>query len=87
CKLLCPFETYEVTLVVMGIGVQVAIRSDDEDDTLIGTPSPNFHATLAGGCLATTYDLSCKGPRTGRIFGRGGFWACDLWAPRPRPYH
>ncbi|GBN96015.1 hypothetical protein AVEN_110249-1 [Araneus ventricosus] len=34
--------------------------SDDEDDTWAGTPTPNFHATPAGGRLATTYYLACK---------------------------
>ncbi|GBL76517.1 hypothetical protein AVEN_48812-1 [Araneus ventricosus] len=34
-------------------------RSDDEDDTRAGTPSPNFHATPTGGRLATTRDLAC----------------------------
>ncbi|GBL57069.1 hypothetical protein AVEN_68181-1, partial [Araneus ventricosus] len=32
--------------------------SDDEDDTRVGSLSPNFHATPTGGRLATTYDLA-----------------------------
>ncbi|GBM65191.1 hypothetical protein AVEN_130588-1 [Araneus ventricosus] len=32
-------------------------RSNDEDDTSAGTPSPNFGTTPAGGRLAPTYDL------------------------------
>ncbi|GBM84696.1 hypothetical protein AVEN_93078-1 [Araneus ventricosus] len=35
-------------------------RSDDDDDTLAGTPSPNFRIIPTGGRLAPTYDLKCK---------------------------
>ncbi|GBM00937.1 hypothetical protein AVEN_151392-1 [Araneus ventricosus] len=48
-------------------------RSDDEDDTLVGTPSPNFHATPTRGRLATTYDLICNRPHTRQIFSGIGF--------------
>ncbi|GBM78788.1 hypothetical protein AVEN_81960-1 [Araneus ventricosus] len=57
--------------------------SDDEDDTWASTPSPNFHATPAGGRLANTDDLACNGRYTQRIFSG----TCDSLAPKPRPYH
>ncbi|GBM16321.1 hypothetical protein AVEN_194059-1 [Araneus ventricosus] len=50
-------------------------------------PSPNFHATLTGGHLATTYDLACSRPHKRRIFGGIGFQAWSPPAPRPIPYH
>ncbi|GBO24501.1 hypothetical protein AVEN_145064-1 [Araneus ventricosus] len=62
-------------------------RSDDEDDTCADTPSPNFHATPAGGRLATTYDLMCSRPHARRIFGGIGFRAWNPPAPKPGPYH
>ncbi|GBN85282.1 hypothetical protein AVEN_211006-1 [Araneus ventricosus] len=34
----------------------------------LAPPSPNFHATPAGGRLTTTYDLACNRPHTRRIF-------------------
>ncbi|GBL82287.1 hypothetical protein AVEN_252456-1 [Araneus ventricosus] len=37
-------------------------RSDDEDDTGVGTPSPSFHATPTGGRLAISYDLERNRP-------------------------
>ncbi|GBN24773.1 hypothetical protein AVEN_146830-1 [Araneus ventricosus] len=36
-------------------------RSDHEDDTSTGTPSPNFLASSVGGHLATT-DVTCTRP-------------------------
>ncbi|GBN57122.1 hypothetical protein AVEN_56366-1 [Araneus ventricosus] len=36
--------------------------SDDQDDTELTTPSPNFRTTPAGGRLASTYDLACSKP-------------------------
>ncbi|GBN05801.1 hypothetical protein AVEN_88105-1 [Araneus ventricosus] len=48
-------------------------RSDDEDNTSAGTPSPRFRATPAGGRLATTHDLACSRPHTRRIFSGIGF--------------
>ncbi|GBN31563.1 hypothetical protein AVEN_100075-1 [Araneus ventricosus] len=41
--------------------------------------SPNFHATPAGGRLATAYDLACNRPHTRRIFSGIGF---RTWSPR-----
>ncbi|GBN61340.1 hypothetical protein AVEN_265253-1, partial [Araneus ventricosus] len=62
-------------------------RSDDEDDTCAGTPSPNFHATPTGGRLATTHDLACNRPHTRRIFSGIGSRTWNPLAPKPRPYH
>ncbi|GBO40528.1 hypothetical protein AVEN_138261-1 [Araneus ventricosus] len=62
-------------------------RSDDEDDTWAGRPSPSFHATPAGGRLTTMYDFACKRPHTQQIFSGIGFRAWNPPAPRPRPYH
>ncbi|GBM43695.1 hypothetical protein AVEN_26562-1 [Araneus ventricosus] len=62
-------------------------RSDDEDDTSAGAPSPKFHATLTGGRLATTHDLACNGPHTRRIFCGRGFRAWSSPVPEPGPYH
>ncbi|GBM61097.1 hypothetical protein AVEN_273031-1 [Araneus ventricosus] len=62
-------------------------RSDDEDDAWAGTPSPNFRAAPAGGCLATTHDLGCSRPHTKRIFSEIGFRTCGPPVPRSRPYH
>ncbi|GBO03301.1 hypothetical protein AVEN_67688-1 [Araneus ventricosus] len=47
----------------------------------LAPPSPNFHATPAGGRLATTYDLACSRPHTRRIFSGIGFRA---WNPPPQ---
>ncbi|GBN20464.1 hypothetical protein AVEN_172086-1 [Araneus ventricosus] len=47
----------------------------------LAPPSPNFHATPAGGRLTTTYDLTCNGPHTRRIFGGIG---SRTWSP-PAP--
>ncbi|GBM29554.1 hypothetical protein AVEN_206396-1 [Araneus ventricosus] len=46
-------------------------RSDDEDDTRAGTPSPNFSATPEGGRLATTYDLAGNRPHGGTSMESG----------------
>ncbi|GBN45112.1 hypothetical protein AVEN_160271-1 [Araneus ventricosus] len=62
-------------------------RSDDEEDTWDGTPSPNFHAKPTGGRLDTTYDLACNRPHSRRIFSRIWFRAWSPPAPRPRTYH
>ncbi|GBM45592.1 hypothetical protein AVEN_150557-1, partial [Araneus ventricosus] len=62
-------------------------RSDDEDDTWVGTSSPNFHATPTGGRLATTYDLACNRSDTRRIFSGIGFRTWNPPTPKPRPYH
>ncbi|GBM82761.1 hypothetical protein AVEN_272318-1 [Araneus ventricosus] len=62
-------------------------RSDDEDDTRAGTPSPNFHATPTRRRLATTYDLTCNRPHTRQIFSGIGFRTWNPPAPKPRPYH
>ncbi|GBL98205.1 hypothetical protein AVEN_268289-1 [Araneus ventricosus] len=60
-------------------------RSDDEDDAWAGTPSPGFHATPAGGRLATAYDLACGGPHTRRIFSGIGFRTSNHPVPKTRP--
>ncbi|GBN16648.1 hypothetical protein AVEN_49907-1 [Araneus ventricosus] len=60
-------------------------RSDDEDDTGAGTPSPSFHATPTRGRLATTYDLAYNRPHTRLIFIGIGFRAWSPPAPKPRP--
>ncbi|GBL95716.1 hypothetical protein AVEN_668-1 [Araneus ventricosus] len=40
-------------------------RSDDEDDTRAGTPSPSFRTTPTGRRLDTTYDIaSYRAPYT-----------------------
>ncbi|GBM61669.1 hypothetical protein AVEN_133455-1 [Araneus ventricosus] len=62
-------------------------RSDDEDDTRAGTPSPSFHATPTGGRLTTTYELACNRPHTRRIFSGIGFRTWNPPAPKPRPHH
>ncbi|GBN38764.1 hypothetical protein AVEN_47561-1 [Araneus ventricosus] len=49
--------------------------------------SPNFHATPTGGRLTTTYNLTCNGPHTRRIFSGIGFRTWRPSAPKPRPYH
>ncbi|GBN98685.1 hypothetical protein AVEN_137680-1 [Araneus ventricosus] len=59
----------------------------DEDDTWVGIPSPNFHATPTGGRLTTTYDLRCNRPHTRRIFSGNAFRTWSPPAPKPRPYH
>ncbi|GBO06775.1 hypothetical protein AVEN_43932-1 [Araneus ventricosus] len=63
--------------------------SDDEDRTTpeLSLPSPNFHATPTGGCLATTYDLAWSMPHTRRIFSGIGFRTWNPPAPKLRPYH
>ncbi|GBO37013.1 hypothetical protein AVEN_240801-1 [Araneus ventricosus] len=53
----------------------------------LAPPSPNFHATPAGGRLATTYDLACSRPHARRICGGIGSRAWGPPAPKPRPYH
>ncbi|GBM53032.1 hypothetical protein AVEN_22408-1 [Araneus ventricosus] len=50
-------------------------------------PSPSFHATLAGGRLATAYDLACNRPHTRWIVSGIGFRTWNSQAPKPRPYH
>ncbi|GBM83398.1 hypothetical protein AVEN_242132-1 [Araneus ventricosus] len=62
-------------------------RSDDEDDTRAGTPSPNFRATPMGGHLATMYDLACNKPHRRWIFSEIGFQICNPPVLRSRPYH
>ncbi|GBM56653.1 hypothetical protein AVEN_123136-1 [Araneus ventricosus] len=62
-------------------------RSDDEDNTSAGTPSPNFHTTPTGVRLTTTYDLTCNRPHTRRFFSGIGFRTWNPPAPKPRPYH
>ncbi|GBO22361.1 hypothetical protein AVEN_152536-1 [Araneus ventricosus] len=37
-------------------------RSDDEDDTRAGTPSPSFRTIPAEGRFALAYDLTCSRP-------------------------
>ncbi|GBN67026.1 hypothetical protein AVEN_3550-1 [Araneus ventricosus] len=56
----------------------------------LAPPSPSFHATPTGGRLATTYDLTCNGPHTRRIFSGIGSrtrWlqSRDLTTRPPRP--
>ncbi|GFW27806.1 uncharacterized protein TNCV_766871 [Trichonephila clavipes] len=41
--------------------------SNDEDDTLAGTPSPNYHIMPTGGIIALT-DLMCISPFTRLVF-------------------
>ncbi|GBL53795.1 hypothetical protein AVEN_107399-1, partial [Araneus ventricosus] len=56
---------FEATRGLIGDGSRnFEQRSDGEDDTRAGTPSPNFHATPTGGRLAPTYDLACNRPPT-----------------------
>ncbi|GBN31719.1 hypothetical protein AVEN_194210-1 [Araneus ventricosus] len=62
-------------------------RSDNEDDTWPGTPSPNFRAIPAAGRLATTYDLACNRLHTRRIFGGIGLRTCDPPVPSLGPCH
>ncbi|GBN39986.1 hypothetical protein AVEN_73269-1, partial [Araneus ventricosus] len=56
-------------------------------------PSPNFHATPAGGRLTTTYDLTCNRPTHGGSSVESGFepgtlrpqsWDLTTRPPRPR---
>ncbi|GBM06323.1 hypothetical protein AVEN_121369-1 [Araneus ventricosus] len=61
-------------------------QPDDEDDTWAGSSSPSFHATPAGGRLATTYDLACNRPHTRRIFSAIGFRIWNPPAPKPKHY-
>ncbi|GBL78136.1 hypothetical protein AVEN_143420-1 [Araneus ventricosus] len=58
----------------------------------LAVSSPNFHATLTGERLATTYDLACNRPHTRRIFSGSRFrtWnppaqSRDLTTRPPRP--
>ncbi|GBM16885.1 hypothetical protein AVEN_186423-1 [Araneus ventricosus] len=62
-------------------------RSDDEDDTWAGIPSPKFRATPTGGRLATTYDLVCNRPHTRRMFSGIRFGTCDPPVPGSRSCH
>ncbi|GBN07641.1 hypothetical protein AVEN_228397-1 [Araneus ventricosus] len=45
----------------------------------LATPSPNCHATLTGGRLATTYDLACNSPIHGGSSVESGFESGTLW--------
>ncbi|GBM00423.1 hypothetical protein AVEN_179232-1 [Araneus ventricosus] len=60
-------------------------RSDDEDDTRAGTPSPNFRTTPTEGHLPRTYDLTCNRPNTRRIFSEIGFRSWNPPTPKPKP--
>ncbi|GBO15179.1 hypothetical protein AVEN_19488-1 [Araneus ventricosus] len=51
----------------------------------LATTYATFHATPAGGRLATTYDLACNKPHTWRILSGIGFRTCDLTTGPPRP--
>ncbi|GBM66184.1 hypothetical protein AVEN_246404-1 [Araneus ventricosus] len=68
-------------LVILNLGQMT--RTTPE----LAPPSPNFHATPAGGRLTTTYDLACNRPHTRRIFSGIGFRTWSPPAPKPRPYH
>ncbi|GBM52229.1 hypothetical protein AVEN_31048-1 [Araneus ventricosus] len=41
--------------------------SDDEGETRVGTPPPNFHVTPTGRRLATTYDLGVYSGTSGWV--------------------
>ncbi|GBM08649.1 hypothetical protein AVEN_52482-1 [Araneus ventricosus] len=60
--------------------------SENEDNTLTGTPSPNYCSTQAGGCLANTYDFTCNKSHTWRNFSGSGFGTWNPIAPKSRPY-
>ncbi|GBM45598.1 hypothetical protein AVEN_86539-1 [Araneus ventricosus] len=62
-------------------------RSDDEDDTWAGTPSPNFRTTPTGGRLDTMYDLADRGLHAQRMFSGIRFRTSDPPIPRSRPCH
>ncbi|GBN97036.1 hypothetical protein AVEN_275609-1 [Araneus ventricosus] len=57
-------------------------RSDDEDDTRAGTPSPNLHTIPIGRRFACTRDLTCNRPHTLRDFCGIGFRTRKPPAPK-----
>ncbi|GBM78898.1 hypothetical protein AVEN_12522-1 [Araneus ventricosus] len=60
-------------------------RPDDENDTLPGNCSPNFHTTPAGGYLTLMYDLKWNRPNTRRIFSGIGFRTWNPPHPKRKP--
>ncbi|GBM99918.1 hypothetical protein AVEN_248275-1 [Araneus ventricosus] len=87
CRLVILTSRFEATRGLFWDGPRnFEPRSDDEDDTYeLAPPSPNFHATAAGGRLTTTYDLTCNRPHTRRIFSGIGIRTWNPPAPKPRP--
>ncbi|GBL91472.1 hypothetical protein AVEN_136953-1 [Araneus ventricosus] len=53
-------------------------RSDDEDDTRAGIPSPNFRTPA--------YELTCNRPHTRRIFNGNRLRTWNPPAPKTAPY-
>ncbi|GBM51150.1 hypothetical protein AVEN_2501-1 [Araneus ventricosus] len=56
-------------------------RSDEEDDTCSGIPSPTIHTTLEARRLTTIYDLTCNRPTY--LADLHWKWVSDLATPRP----